>query len=143
MKSRFVIGRIDFKQKITGPYLLIIVDRNVDNRAGYAGRNTNDICSDLAIASPGVRHILLVQKPSSPGRDGNNDQRHQIPVSRDFHGAKKRPIRLPKRTTSAAKKRGRCQTWRVKPKCSNRLFTVHAHKKPRTITAIDHGVLKS
>ena len=60
---------------------------------------------------PGIGDILLVQKPSGAGRDGNHDKRDKIPVSRRFHGAKKRPIRLPNSTASAAKNRGRCQTW--------------------------------
>ena len=143
IQSRLVIGWIDFKQKITGLHLLVVVNRNVDDRAGNAGRDTNNICSDLAIAGPGIRDILLVQEPGGTDRDAENDKRDQIPVKSDFQGAKKIPIRLPKRRASAAKKRGRCQTWRVNPKCSSMVVTAHAHKKPRTIIVIDHGVLKS
>jgi len=143
IQSRLVIGWVNFKQKIAGFYLLIVPDRNADNRARDTRRNTNDVRSDLAIAGPGIRDILLVQKPGGTGRDDGNNKRDQIPVNRDFHGAKKRPIRLPNRTAKAAKNRGRCQTWRVKPRRSSKSVTAHADKKPRTIIAIDQGVLKS
>src|SRR6516162_8859405 len=91
----------------------------------------------------GIGDIFLVQQPRGAGREGNHDKRDQIPVRGDFHGAKKRPIRLPNRTASPAKKRGKCQTWRVQPRCSKMVVTAQAHKKPRTIITIDQGVLKS
>jgi len=74
----------------------------------------------------------------------NNGERHQIPVDREFHGAKKRPIRLPKSTAREAKEQRQVPDMGAsKPKRSSTSVTAHAHKKPRTIIAIDQGVLKS
>src|SRR5258708_14907849 len=60
IQRRLVIGRIEFKQKIAGLYLLIVVNWNVDNRAGNARRDTNDLCPRLTISTPRTGDNLLV-----------------------------------------------------------------------------------
>jgi hypothetical protein len=72
-QGRLVIGRIDFKQKITGLDLLIVVDRNVDDRAGDARRNTNDIGSDLAIAGPGSVTYFRYRNQAAPAAMATTD----------------------------------------------------------------------
>jgi hypothetical protein len=62
IQSRLVMSRIDLKQKIAGLYLLIVVDRNVDNRAGNARRDADDVGPHLTIASP--RSLYLAIDPA-------------------------------------------------------------------------------
>src|SRR5271169_2323504 len=68
------IGRIDFKQQFPRLDLLIIVDRNVNNRTGNARRDADDIRPDLGISRPRIIDVALIQNPGGPSCQANDDQ---------------------------------------------------------------------
>ena len=69
------VGRVDLEKEISFPELLVITDRNVNDRPGYPRSYTDDIRSDLAISGPGVLKVSEIQRDSCPDRKANNDQR--------------------------------------------------------------------
>jgi hypothetical protein len=69
------IGRIDLEKQISLTQLLIIMDRDANDRPRYPRGYTNDIRSDLAISRPGMLNVSEIERDSRPERQANNDQR--------------------------------------------------------------------
>jgi hypothetical protein len=69
------IGRVDLEKQISFPQLLVVMDRNVNDRTRYPRSDTNDIRSDLAISGPGMLNVSEIERDSCPERQANNDQR--------------------------------------------------------------------
>ena len=71
------IGRIDLKQQVSRFHLLIVADRDVNDRAGNARRNADDIRPNLGIPGPGIVHVALIKRPGSPDGQANDDESYQ------------------------------------------------------------------
>ena len=70
------VGRIDLEKQISLAQLLVVSDRNVNNRTRYPRGDANDVCSDLAISGPGLPDVPTIERDSCPTREANNDQRN-------------------------------------------------------------------
>jgi hypothetical protein len=68
------IRRVDLEKQISLAQLLVIMDRNVNDRPRYPRGNTDDIRSDLAISGPGMLNVSDIERDSCPERQANNDQ---------------------------------------------------------------------
>ena len=69
------IGRVDLEKQISLPQLLVVMDRNVNDRPGYPRGDTDDIRSDLAISGPRMLDVSDIERDSCPERQTKNDQR--------------------------------------------------------------------
>jgi hypothetical protein len=69
------IGRVNLEKQISLAQLLVVVDRNVNDRPRYPRGDTDDIRSDLAISGPGMLNVSEIERDSCPERQANNDQR--------------------------------------------------------------------
>jgi hypothetical protein len=53
------IGRVDLEKQISLSQLLVITDRNANDRTRYPGSDTDDVRSDLAIPRPGMLNVSV------------------------------------------------------------------------------------
>src|SRR5258707_1831602 len=69
------IGRVNLEKQISLAQLLVIMDRNVNDRPRNPRSDTDDIRSDLAISGPGMLNVSKIERESCPERQANNDHR--------------------------------------------------------------------
>src|SRR5271166_2120803 len=143
VQQSLVIGRIDLKQHVSSFHLLVVADRDVNNRAGNARRNSNYIRANLRVPGPRIFHIPLIKRPRSPSGQANDDEGNQIIKKPRLHGKQTIPMMLLSRITNATKNSGRCQTWRARPVRSIIAITNQAARKPDVPTTKIQGKSRS
>ena len=69
------IRRVNLEKQISLAQLLVIMDRNVNDRPRNPRSDTDDSRPDLAISGPGMLNVSEIERDSCPERQANNDQR--------------------------------------------------------------------
>jgi hypothetical protein len=67
------IGRVDLEKQVSLVQLLVVLDRNVNDRTRHPRGDPDDIGSDLPIPGPGILDVSVVERASRPSRQANHD----------------------------------------------------------------------
>src|SRR5260221_5617604 len=85
----------------------------------------------------------MIERNAGPHRQRDDNERNQVVKQTNLHGWKNIPMTELNSTTSARKKRGRCQTYLERPVRSMMATTSHAARNPNVPTTTIHGMSTS